>query len=146
MCVCIYIYIYIYTHNKKLGGKGEIGRRKNWNKENRQNKAMHTTRTHSTCSVAPSLDRAHDYKNNVQYTNYFKYCSWKFAKNMQRYAAPEIKSKIFFFFLYGEDIPYSEFCKPVRILLNKMFVFFVFFFNTAQIFRTCSFTKQFVFF
>ena len=60
----IYIYIYI---QQNIGGKEEIGRKKNWNKENRQNRAMYTARTYSTCSVALSLDRVHDYENNVQY-------------------------------------------------------------------------------
>ena len=85
---------------------------------------MYSARTYSTCSVALSLDRVHDYEIDVQYANYFIIIFMEICK---KNAATEIKSKKIFFF-YGEEIPYSQFCKTVRFLLNKMFVFFLFFF------------------
>ena len=83
--------------------------------KNRQNRAMYTARSYNTCCVALSLDRVHNYENNVQYMKYFKIMFIEICKK-KKVAICCSGNKDQFFFIWRR---YSV----LKFLLNSSFFF-----------------------
>ena len=56
---------------------------------------MYAARMYSTRSVALSMDREHDYENNIEYKIFLSNVSRNLQKEMQRYVATERMIKRF---------------------------------------------------
>ena len=56
---------------------------------------MYVARTYSKRSLALSMDREHDYENNMEYKIFLSNVPRNLQKEMQRYVATERKIKLF---------------------------------------------------
>ena len=96
---------------------------------------MYAARMYSTRSVALSMDREHDYENNVEYKIFLSNVPRNLQKEMQRYASPERKINLF---IYGADIPYSQdFSKHFFFFKQNVCVSFFFLFYKQGLIKKC---------